>query len=298
MTDSEPVPEALEARIRAIPFWTDPGAISALGGGITNVNAVVEDGGRKYVVRLGEDIPEHLVMRWNERRIAEAAAAAGVSPPLRHFEPGVMVFDHVESTALEEQDLHDAQTLTEAVALVGRVHREVTRAITGPVLTFWVFHVIRTYAAYLKAKGSRHAPKLDALLAQSDLLEDGVGPVQLVLGHNDLLPANILRGADRLWLVDWEYGGFNSPLFDLGGLASNAGLPEEAEIGMLAAFFGRPPDAALLRSYRAMKCASLLRETTWSMVSEISSDIDFDYAAYTEENMTRYEAALADWSRG
>ncbi|WP_425053048.1 phosphotransferase [Psychromarinibacter sp. S121] len=298
MTATDPMPEALEARIRALSFWSDPGEIAALGGGITNVNAVVEDAGRKYVVRLGEDIPEHLVMRWNERHIAEAAAAAGVSPPLRHFEPGVMVFDHVESVALEEADLHDAQTLAEAVALVGRVHREVTKQITGPVLTFWVFHVIRTYAAFLKANGSTHAPRLDALLAQAEMLEDGVGPVQLVLGHNDLLPANILRGADRLWLVDWEYGGFNSPLFDLGGLASNAGLPEEAEVGMLAAYFGAPPDAALMRSYRAMKCASLLREATWSMVSEISSDIEFDYAAYTEENMTRYEAALADWSRG
>jgi hypothetical protein len=29
-----------------------------------------------------------------------------------------------------------------------------------------------------------------------------------------------------------------------------------------------------------MKCASLLREAMWSMVSEIHSKLDFDYAAY------------------
>ena len=44
-----------------------------------------------------------------------------------------------------------------------------------------------------------------------------------------------------------------------------------------------------------MKCASLLRETMWSMVSEISSEIDFDYAAYTEENVARFRAALDDY---
>ena len=43
-----------------------------------------------------------------------------------------------------------------------------------------------------------------------------------------------------------------------------------------------------------MKCASLLRETMWSMVSELTSEIDFDYAAYTAENLARFERAWAD----
>jgi hypothetical protein len=42
-----------------------------------------------------------------------------------------------------------------------------------------------------------------------------------------------------------------------------------------------------------MTAASLLRETMWSMVSEIHSAIDFDYAAYTAENRARFEAAWA-----
>jgi hypothetical protein len=42
-----------------------------------------------------------------------------------------------------------------------------------------------------------------------------------------------------------------------------------------------------------MKCASLLREAMWSMVSEIHSSLDFDYIAYTDENLARFESA---WS--
>jgi len=38
-----------------------------------------------------------------------------------------------------------------------------------------------------------------------------------------------------------------------------------------------------------MKCASLLRETMWSMVSEVKSSIDFDYSNYTKENLDRYQ---------
>ena len=45
-----------------------------------------------------------------------------------------------------------------------------------------------------------------------------------------------------------------------------------------------------------MKCASLMRETLWSMTSEIHSEIDFDYAAYTAENIERLNASLSDFN--
>jgi hypothetical protein len=42
-----------------------------------------------------------------------------------------------------------------------------------------------------------------------------------------------------------------------------------------------------------MKCASLLREAMWSMVSEIHLDTPgVDYVAYTAENLARFDKAL------
>ena len=41
-----------------------------------------------------------------------------------------------------------------------------------------------------------------------------------------------------------------------------------------------------------MKTASLLRETMWSMVSEITSKIDFDYLEYTEQNLDKFESSF------
>ena len=282
---------------RNLPCWATPTPrIEQLGGGITNINLKVTDGDRAYVVRFGEDIPEHGVMRFNELAISKAAARAGISPGVHHVEPGVLVLDFVEAPALDGPNLHDTETLVQATRLIRRTHDEVTQALRGPVLTFWVFHVLRDYAGFLRQNDSAHVNKLDGLMKEACTLEQAVGPVNLVLGHNDLLPANILREADRLWLIDWEYGGFNSPLFDLGGLATNCELPAEAEQLMLESYFGTPPDAALLRSYGAMKCASLLRETMWSMVSEITSEIDFDYATYTQDNLARYRQALSEYN--
>ena len=54
------------------------------------------------------------------------------------------------------------------------------------------------------------------------------------------------------------------------------------------------PDDELRRAYYAMKCASLLREGFWSLVSETHSTIDFDYVSYTEKNLKRFEEA---WQR-
>jgi len=281
-------------KVCSLPCWTDPRDAAPLGGGITNINITLTDQGKKYVVRLGQDIPEHSVMRFNELAISRAAEAAGISPAIHYSEPGALVLEFVESRAMEEKDLHDEATLVQVAGLIRDVHKKVTDIVRGPIVTFWVFHVVRDYAAFLKEKGSSHSPKLQQLLDDAAALESAVGKVNLVLGHNDLLPANILQATDRLWLVDWEYGGFNSPLFDLGGVATNCGLPVDAEHLLLRTYFGAEPDEALLRSYNAMKCGSLLRETMWSMVSEITSEIDFDYGAYTAENLSRYERAITN----
>ena len=282
-----PVRDAL-----SLDIWTAPESAVPLEGGITNHNVLVRDCGQDYVVRLGNDIPEHMVMRWNELAISRAAHAADVSPEVIHAQPGVLVIRYVDARPLKGDDLHDPETLSAAVALVSRLHARGLASLSGPVLSFWVFHILRSYAAFLRERGSHHAGTLDTLLEQARDLETRVGAVDLVLGHNDLLPANVLSGTDRLWLIDWEYGGLNSPLFDLGGLATNAGLPREAEEAMLSQYYGHAPDADLWKRYGAMKCASLLREGMWSMVSELTSTLDFDYRAYTDDCLDRYRTAL------
>ena len=54
-------------------------------------------------------------------------------------------------------------------------------------------------------------------------------------------------------------------------------------------YFDKAITDELRCQYQAMKCASLLRETMWSMVSELHSELDFDYGAYTKENLQRFQ---------
>ncbi len=281
-------------RAAGLACFNNPEHIEPLGGGITNVNLLVRDGEEQFVVRLGDDIEEHGVMRWNELAISQAAAAAGFSPKVVHFEPGVLVLEYKESVTFTEADVRNPEHLPRIIGLIKRVHHELGARLTKPVLAFWPFQINRIYINRLQSEGSSHKAVLPDMLKRSAMLEQAVGPVELVISHNDLLSANILDDGDRLWLIDWEYGGYNSPLFDLAGLASNNGLSEAQEHAMLEQYYGASSSQFWL-SYQAMKCASLMRETLWSMTSEIHSTLDFDYANYSAENLSRLDAALSDF---
>ncbi|WP_209833877.1 phosphotransferase [Ruegeria sp. HKCCE3926] len=285
----------LMTRIRALPIWQGEIEAAPLTGGITNVNYKVTDGSGSYVVRVGDDIPLHQVMRFNELAASKAAHAAGLSPAVVHSSGDLTVLEFIESRTLTEEDVRNPDMLPRVLELVKACHAEVPKHLRGPSLVFWVFHVIRDYAATLTERGSVHTTLIPDLIDAGATLEREAGPYDMVFGHNDLLCGNFLNDGNRLWLIDFDYAGFNSPLFDLGGLASNNGLSPEQEDWVLESYFEAPVADDLRHRYAAMKCASLLRETMWSMVSEITSDIEFDYAAYTAENLARFRAALTDF---
>jgi thiamine kinase-like enzyme len=289
------VRERSSARVAALAIWLGRVDPLPLAGGITNQNFTVEDRGRRYVVRVGNDILVHGVVRANELAASRAAHLAGLSPRVVHAEPGILVLDFIEGRTFTPEDVRNPANLERLVDMVRRCHRDIPQHLRGPAAMFWVFHVVRDYAHTLSDGNSRHALLLPDLLARAARLEAAVGPIEVVFGHNDLLAANFIDDGDRLWLVDWEYAGFNSPLFDLGGLASNSELfPAQAE-QVLSLYFGTQVDDQLRRRASAMTAASLLRETMWSMVSEIHSTVGFDYAAYTAENLRRFESAYATY---
>ena len=150
------------------------------------------------------------------------------------------------------------------------------------------FYVIKYYSNFLKKNNSSYVSIIQELIKKSEILEKLSSPRDIVFGHNDFLAANFLDDGSKIWVVDWEYGGFNDPLFDIGGLASNNDFDTELENYCLELYYDQKPSKELLIRYNAMKAASLLRETMWSMVSEITSNLEFDYSKYTEENLTKF----------
>lgn len=283
----------LVEKVKNLPYWKQNVEPLPLHGGITNTNFTVLQGDEKFVVRVGEDIPIHGVMRFHEQAASRAAFSCGISPEVVYAELGFLIMRFLEGKTLKSEDVRQDAYLEQILPLLKKCHQQMPYHMQGPILYFWVFYMIRDYAATLKADNSRMIPGIPRFLEISKQLESDFGSDSIVFGHNDLLAANLIESDDRLWLIDWDYAGFTSPLFDLSNLASNNLLSSKQEVWLLENYYEKTLTESLWKRYHAIKCASLLREAMWSMVSESHSTLDFDYVGYSDENMKRFEIAFA-----
>lgn len=292
---AHPVARLPRERAAGLSCWSGPVEPEPLGGGITNTNFVVRDGADTFVVRIGDDLPLHGVLRSQELSACRAAHACGLAPEIVHHEPGALVMRYVNGTTLTEDHVRDPETLERILGLVRRCHVRMPDHLRGATVMFWPFQVCRDYLATAREGRSRLGDQLDRLASINAELERATGPIQPAFCHNDLLPANFLDDGERLWLLDWEYAGWNTPFFDLANLASNSQVPAEREQWLVETYLDRRMTPDDRRRFHAVKCASLMRETLWSVVQEIHATLDFDFVAYTAENLARFDAAYEEF---
>lgn len=283
-----------EHRIRQLPIWRGAVKIETLKGGLSNASYVVTDDAGRHVARFGEDYPFHHVSRARELMVARAASEAGFGPEVEHAQPGLVVSRFIDARTFDAADVR--ANPGKIAELLRQFHRTMPNSVSGEAYMFWVFHVIRDYARILKAGGSRMTDELPAYLALSEELEAAQVPLPIVFAHNDLLPANFMDDGERLWLIDYEYAGYSTAMFDLAGVAANAEMDDVESASLLESYFSEPPTPKLLRAHAAMQCAALLREAMWSMVSELYLKAPgADYEAYTAENLKRLNARVASY---
>ena len=275
-----------ENLIRSLPFWKNEIKIKAIKGGLTNQNFLVQENSKKFFVRLGDDMPEHNVSRSKELIASNAAAEIGLSPAVIYNTKGVLILEYIEGAMLSTDSIVDK--LESIISLIKKIHSEMSKKLYGHSVNFGAFDAIKRYAKLLKNHKSSYTQLLPSLLFQADKLEINTSPYDIVFCHNDLIFTNFLDDEDRLWIVDWEYSGFNNPLFDLGDFASHCNFPENKEIFLLENYFEKKINEKLLLEFNSFKCAAILREAMWSMVAELTSKIDFNFLIYTQEKLAKF----------
>ena len=127
-------------------------------------------------------------------------------------------------------------------------------------------------------------------------LEDPNLSNEKVFTHNDLFYKNILDDDKKLWLIDWEFSGFNSPYLDLANLSKNNEFSEDDDNFILEGYDGDSITSNSKFKLHLFKCVSLLNEVLWSMVAEISSKKVFDFVSYTDKALRKYEKQLDYYS--
>lgn len=312
MIDVSSPESVLRSYIKSLPFWREPVTLDLLVGGLCNKNFVARHGAETYVVRVGGDVWVHGIVQASVQNAMQAATELGVTAALRYAEPGVVISDFIEGRQLRADDVNDEKVLRGWVETVRRLHLG-SSAVRGSVIYFWPFQVVRHYMRYCEEHGSRIAGSLAELAEINESLERQVEPFAPVLTHNDVVPQNAMLGNDgEVYLIDWDYGAYGNPFFDIAGIATNADASPEVEERIIELYFGRV-DEGLRRQFQLFKLMINLREHLWGAVQELSSKLDLEtvqagmsslypdqapgYEGYTEMNRQRLLENLTAFKR-
>jgi thiamine kinase-like enzyme len=266
-----------------VPGWHDAvPVIVALDGGITNRNYRVDIDGAAFVVRLPGERTELLgIDRAGEAAASAIAADLGIAPRIKAELPGVgtLVTEFVGGTPATTEALLEPGVLERVTAFIRQLHASEPIAATFPI-----FRVVEWHARDAAANGVDPPPVYDELHEAARTIEAVFEPRSLesTMCHNDLLPANVLLAADRMWIIDYEYAGMNHAVFDLANLSVNCGFDDAADYRLLAAYDG-DVSVRRLAQLALMKMMSEMREGMWAVVQQAVSNlttIDFgEYAA-------------------
>ena len=155
-------------------------------------------------------------------------------------------------------------TPTRCVEIVKRCHRDMGSTGFRPGLSSGCSTCCATMSVPSKRPITRSAEH-SALAWQVERLETAQVPLPIIFGHHDLLPTNFMDDGKRLWLIDWEYGGFGTAMFDLANIASNNSFRRSAEHELLEPILNgaRPGNAARLLCHEDGKCACAKRCGAW-----------------------------------
>jgi len=265
------------------------GDVEPLDGGITNRNFLASYGGVRYVVRRpGKDTGLLGIDRGAELQAARAAAALGIAPEVLGTAGGCLVTRFVPSRALAGGELGASVD-----QLAGELRAFHACGVQLP-RRFFVPDLLEDYARVVVAAGGRVADDYQAARAAVARIAAALALQDPVPCHNDLLPGNIIvTESGALMIVDWEYAGMGDSRFDLGNLAVNNGLDADAEMRLLTAYDGRPPDERRLAELALMKIVSDAREGAWAAVQGHVSELDFDFAAYGRQHFERLAEATS-----
>jgi thiamine kinase-like enzyme len=289
--DDEPAPSAdmlarLHATLDAVPALAGPREVEALTGGLTNVNFKVTTAQRTVVVRLsGSDGDLLSIDRDAEHVNSRRAAESGAAPQVLRYLPEhhALIVAWFDGRTLTADDLRDDATLVRAAEVCRTLH-------AGPrfVGDFDMFAVQRRYLGIVQERGFRLPDRYLELMPQADRIAAALAVQKgaTVPCNNDLLAANFIDDGERLWVIDYEYGGNGDPSFELGNIWQESDLSLDQLELLVDAYTGRHLRHQVAR---ARLCGVMARYgwTLWASIQASVSPIDFDFWSWGMEKYVR-----------
>jgi thiamine kinase-like enzyme len=229
--------------VSAIPYFQERKSsisrIEVLPGGLTNSNYKVTIDDVTYALRLAGAGTMEYLNRPAEKHNARIMSDILVNAPIIYYDEttGNQVCKYIDGClTLHPEHYQDNHYIQLAAKVFRKYHTCGKKFISefNPLKETGIYRNLLLQKNYGFYEGSElMSQKLDEI---AELLQKY--PPQSAPCHNDPLCENWLDDKKNFYLIDWEYGGMNDPLFDLGALSIEAALNDEQERYLLREYFG------------------------------------------------------------
>jgi len=293
-TDAE---RKAESAIRAVPGWTLDGlSYEPVPGGISNANwrIFLTDRARTYFLKVPGEGTEYFIERKAAHEASVRAHEVGVGAEVVHFDPatGVEVFAFIEGLRTSTNgDFLNSTVRNNALAALRSFNNADSLSLQKTTMDMIEEH----FEQALEFGG--HFPQdftwMNARYRQAKDALNAAG-LDLVPCMNDTLAGNFLLDADDgVTLVDFEYASNNDRCAELALWFVEMCFDPDTENEVIEEYFGRvdPRTATRITIFKALVD---LKWSTWAMVQNRLSALDFDYFKYGAWKHMRTRAVMRD----
>ena len=243
--------------------------IEKLPGGLTNENFKVTIGGSHYALRVAGKGTAAMINRPAEDNNAHLMAAAGINPELFYYDPvtGDKIDKYIDGKTLHVPDFatDDADSY---IRMIARTLHDVHHSDKEFKGKFDFIEEFYSYVRLIEKNSIKVYDGHDAVMAKMTEIQAILekNPRRQTPTHNDPLPENWIVKDDRIYLIDWEYGGIGDPIMDVAAFSLEVGLTPEQEQLLLREYFGRE---ATPEEYAMILVDKFINDALWYLWAPI-----------------------------
>lgn len=184
-------------------FHTNNYTITKMEKGLTNHNYLLCANNKKYVVRIPREDSDNVTNRKQEEMVQTLAKKLDVTCVYFNATTGIKITEYVEDL-YEYQNCPYKDKIERCAKMMKELHK-----IPAVSFHFEPFKTLEKYKSLVRF------PFYDLEKYNAQIEEVKSFKNKDVLCHNDFVSGNILYGKNRDYLIDYEYGASNDPLFDV-----------------------------------------------------------------------------------
>lgn len=255
-------------------------------GGMTNSNYKVITNLGNYIMRIPGKCTETMISRENEKYNSKLGYLLNLNVDTIYFseKSGIKItkyIDHAETLNGETAQLEE--NMKQTTALLYSLHNSKAELKSS----FDVKKELEKYENIVKESNGKYYEGysdvrqiFDTYLRKIKMIGENIKPC-----HNDLVPENLIKNEERMYLIDWEYAGYNDPMWDLAAHLIECEFTQENEELFLHYYFKNEIISEV--DQKKIMIYKLLQDilwAVWTMAKECNGE---DFGTYGMDRMNR-----------